>query len=135
MCVIRWHEHHNCQCQVVTQIELCDGFKQKNPNMVSNFFPIVFMKELRNSTEFFRQRLDDIEYTTANSTIVMAGLAFPCSSHAEITKVDELAQICPFCDNKDVQHQLEQLMEKKVFAVKQEMGRKMDEAESKGKEN
>ena len=133
MCVVRWHKHKNCECIVATRLELCDDYKQKNPDKVSTFSPVVFMKEFRNSTEFFRQRLDGIEFTTANRTIVMAGLVLPCPN-AESSEIDELAEVCPFCDDEDVQHQLEQLEEKRVATVKQEMGGKKDEAESEAKE-
>ena len=133
MCVSRWHKHKNCECLVATRIERCDDYKQKYPDKVSTFFPVIFMKQFRNSTEFFRQRLDGIEYTTANITIVMAGLVLPCHN-AESSEIDELAEVCPFCDDKDVQYQLEQLEEKRVAAVKQKMGGGKNEAELKGKE-
>ena len=126
MCVIRWHKHKNCDCQFVTQIERCEDYEQKNPDKVSDFIPTVFMNEFRNSTEFFRQRLDGIVYTTANSIIIMAAYMFTCP-HAESVEMEDLAEVCPFCDDKDIQDQLEQLVKKRVSAVKQEMGRKKDE--------
>ena len=132
MCIIRWHKHKNCDCQFVTQIERCEDYTQKDPDNVSDFFPTVFMKEFRNSTEFFRQRLDGIAYTTANSDVITAAYLFPCP-HAESVEKEELAEVCPFCDDKEVQHQLEQLVEKRVSPVKQETGGKKDEVGREGK--
>ncbi len=117
----------------MTQIERCEDYKQKNANNVSDFIPTVCMKEFKNSTGLFRQRLDGVFYTTANSFIIMAAYLFPCP-HAESLEMEELAEVCPFCDDKDVQHQLEQLVEKRVSPVKQETGGKKDEVGRDGKE-
>ena len=48
--------------------------------------------------------------------------------------MEELPQVCPFCDDEDVQRQLEQLEKKGVSAVKQETGGE-DEIGREGKEN
>ena len=127
MCVLRWHKHKNCDCQFATQIERCEDYKQKNANNVSDFIPTLFMKEFQNSTEFFRQRLDGIMYTTANSIIIIAAYLFPCP-HPETVETGELVEVCPFCDDEDVQHKLEQL-EKTRFPLlsKKRAGRRTRE--------
>lgn len=61
-----------------------------------------------------------------------ADYLFPCP-HPESVEKEELAQICPFCDDEHVQHQLEQLDKKSVSAIKQEMGGKKDEVGREGK--
>ena len=123
MCVIHSHKHKNCECKFVTHIKRCEEYKQKPPNEVSLFCPTFFLEKFRNSTQFFRQRLDGIEYTTAKSWIIIAFFrsSCPCAANEE---TGELAEVCPFCDDKDVQHQLEQLVENSLSAVKQKTGGK-----------
>ena len=133
MCVIHSHKHKNCECEFVTHIERCEDYKQKPPNKVAEFCPTFFLQKFRNSTEFVRQRLDGIEYTTATSWIVIASFMFTCPRSAK-EEIGELAEVCPFCDDKDVQHQLEQLVEKSDSAVKQKTGGKKDEVGGEGEE-
>ena len=102
--------HKNCTCQFVTRIDRCEGYKQKPPNEVSDFVPTFFMEKFRNSTKFFRQRLDGIEFTTATSCIVIASFKFSCPGAAE-EGIGDLAEVCPICDNEDFQHKLEYLAE------------------------
>lgn len=109
MCVIRSHKHKNCNCEFVTQIERCEEYKRNPPNEVSDFCPTFFLEKFRDSTEFFRQRLDGIEYTTAKSWIVIASFMFTCPRAAE-EEIGELAEVCPFCDDSDVQQKLDQLV-------------------------
>ena len=133
MCAIRWHKHKNCDCEFVTQLERCEEYKQKNPDKVSDFIPTVCMKEFKNSIGLFRQQLDGIFYTTANSFIIMAAYLFPCP-HAESVETGGLAEVCPFCDDEDVQHKLEQLEKTRISTAKQETGGKKDEGGRGGKE-
>ena len=133
MCVIRWHKHENCDCQFVTQLERCEDYKQKNPDKVSDFIPTVCMKEFENPTKLFRKQLDGILYTTAPSFLIMKANLFPCP-HAESVELKELAEVCPFCGDKDVQRQMEQLEGTRISAVKEEMGGKKDEVGREGNE-
>ena len=123
MCVIHSHKHEDCECKFVTHIERCEGYKQKPPKELAYFCPTFFLEKFRNSTQFFRQRLDGIDYTTANSWITMASFMFSCPRAAK-EKIGELADVCPFCDDKDLQHRLEQLVENSRSAVKQKTGGK-----------
>ena len=92
------------------------------------------MKEVENPTELFRKQLDGILYTTAPSFLIISVHLHRCT-HTEGVEMVELAQVCAFCDDEDVQRQLEQLEKKGVSAVKQEMGGKEDEIGRKGKED
>lgn len=120
MCVIRWHRYKNCDCQFITEIELCVDYKQNNSDKVSDFLPTVCMKEGEYPTEIFRKQLDGVFYTTGSSFLVMSAHLFPCHPYTETFEMEELAEVCPFCDDEDLQHRLE----KKVSVVKQEMGEK-----------
>ena len=131
MCVIHSHKHKTCECEFVTQIERCEDYKQKPPNKVAKFCPTFFLEKFRNSTKFFRQKLDGIEYTTATSWIIIASFMSTCPGTAK-EEIGELALVCPFCDDQNVQHQLEQLVEKSGCAVEQKMGAKKDEVGEEG---
>ena len=109
MCVIRSHKHQNCNCQFVTQEERCEDYKQKHPKEDFDFCPTLLMETFRNSTQFFRQRLEGIEYTTIKSFIFI-GFFTSSSPHAEDVESGEFAEVCPFCDDRDVQHQLDHLV-------------------------
>ena len=109
MCVIRSHKHKNCNCQLVTQEERCEDYKQKHPKDDFSFVPTLLMETFRNSTQFIRQRLDGIMYTTIKSFIYIAAFKHPCPQ-AEEVESGELAEVCPFCDDREVQHQLDQLV-------------------------
>ncbi|KAK0507957.1 hypothetical protein JMJ35_009846 [Cladonia borealis] len=137
MCVIRFRKHKNFECQFITDIERCKvykQYKQKNPDKVFDFIPTLCMKEFENPTEDLRKQLNGILYTTASSFLIISVHLHRCT-HTEGVEMEELAQVCPFCDDEDVQRQLEQLEKKGVSAVKQEMGGKEDEIGRKGKED
>ena len=136
MCVIRWHNHKNCDCQFITEIERCENYKQykqNNPDKVSDFIPTVRMEEDENQTKLFRKQLDGILYTTAPSFLIVSEHLRHCTD-AERVEMEESAEICPFCDDKDVQRQLEQSEEERISAIKQETGGKKDEVEREGNE-
>ena len=109
MCVMRSHKHKNCSCQFVTQEERCEDYKQKYPKGAPDFIPTLLMETFRNSTQFIRQRLDGIEYTTIKSFIFIGFFTSTCP-HAEDVQSEELAEVRPFCDDRDVQHQLDELV-------------------------
>ena len=110
MCVIHSYKHKNCTCQFVTRIDRCEGYKQKYPNEVSHFVPAFLMEKFRNSTKFFRQRLDGIEFTTATGWIVISYFKFTCPGTAD-EEFGTSAEVCPICDDRDFRHKLEQLAE------------------------
>ena len=56
----------------------------------------------------------------------------PCKDAKSVER-EQLAKVCPFCDDEDVKRQLEQ-SERRVEAVKREMGEKEDEIGREGKE-
>ena len=72
-------------------------------------------------------------YTTAKSGIMIAAYLFPCRQDASV-ELEKLSEICPFCDDEDVQRQLEQLVKTRVSTDKQEKGGKKDEVRKEGKE-
>ena len=134
MCVIRWHNHKNCDCQFITEIERCEDYKQyrqNNPDKISDFIPTVCMKEVENPTKAIRKQLDGILYTTTSSFSMISAYLRHCPD-AEGFAMEELAESCPFCDDKDVQRQLEQSKEERISAIKQETGGKKDEVGREG---
>ena len=132
MCVIRWHAHKNRSCHFITDISRCSDYNQhqlNNPNKVFD----EFISTLCITEGYFRKQLDSISYTTAPRILIMRAYLHPCK-HAKSVEMEGLAEVCPFCDDVDVKRQLEQLENKGVSGIKQEMGEKEGEIGREGKE-
>ena len=91
------------------------------------------MKEVKYPTELFRKQLDGVLYTTAPSFLLTRAYLHSYT-HAEGLEMEELAEVCPFCDDEDVQRQLEEVEKKGIHATRQEKGGKQDEIGREGKE-